>query len=57
MIGKNIKNILKEIDVTFEEFVQTCDKFTNKKIFKCDNNGKPIRDKDFNLKFNVDPFN
>ena len=56
-LGKNIKNILNEIDVTFEEFIQTCDKFTNKKIFKCDNNGKPIRDKDFNLKLNVDPFN
>ena len=56
-LGKNIKNILNEIDVTFEEFIQTCDKFTNKKIFKCDNNGKPIRDKDFNLKLNVHPFN
>ena len=56
-LGKNIKNILREIDVTFEEFIQTCDKFTNKKIFKCDNDGKPIRDKDFNIKFNVDPFN
>ena len=56
-LGKNIENILNEIDVTFEEFIQTCDKFTNKKIFKCDNNGKPIRDKDFNLKLNVDPFN
>ena len=56
-LGKNIKDILNEIDVTFEEFIQTCDKFTNKKIFKCDNNGKPIRDKDFNLKLNVHPFN
>ena len=56
-LGKNIKNILEEIDVSFVEFIETCDKFTNKRIFKCDNNGKPIRDKDFNLKFNVDPFN
>ena len=57
LILEKYQNILNEIDVTFEEFIQTCDKFTNKKIFKCDNNGKPIRDKDFNLKLNVDPFN
>ena len=55
-LGKNINNILEEIDVTFEEFIKTCDKFTNKKIFKCDNSGKPTRDKNFNLDLNDNPF-
>ena len=55
-LGKDIKNTLREIDVSFEEFIDVCDRFTNKSIFKCDNSGKPLRDKDFNLELNVNPF-
>lgn len=48
-LDKKITTILKEIDVSFEEFNQICNRFTNKAIFKTDNSGNFIRDKNFNL--------
>lgn len=44
-----LNDILKEIDISFNEFIEICDKFTNKMIFVCDENGTPIRDKNLNL--------
>ncbi len=48
-LGKPLPEILKEIDMTVEEFVKICDKFTNKKLFICDSRGDLIKDKDGNL--------
>ena len=54
-LGKPLEDILKRINMTVEEFVQTCDRFTNKKLFVCDNRGNLVKDKDGNLtKINYD---
>lgn len=44
-----LADILKRIDMSVEEFVKICDRFTNKKIFHCDSKGNLIRDKNLNL--------
>lgn len=47
--------MLEEIDVTMDEFINICDKFTNKELFICDDNGNLIKDKNGNLtKINYD---
>ena len=48
-LGRPLAEILREIDMTVEEFQFVCDRFTNKQIFKTDNRGKPIRDRHGNL--------
>jgi N-acetyl sugar amidotransferase len=54
-LGRALEEILGEIEMTVEEFVQICDRFTNKKIFKLDNTGHPIRNRDGSfLKINYD---
>lgn len=54
-LGKNLEPMLNSIDMTIDEFNRTCDKFTNKKLFKSDNFGKLMRDKNYNLiKVNYD---
>lgn len=54
-LGKSIEEILKPLDITIDEFIKICDKFTNKKIFLKDKNGNLIKDKDGNLtKINYD---
>lgn len=53
-LGKKIEDILKDIDVSMELFLDICDKFTNKKIFKTDNKNKPLRDVNMNLIFKND---
>tara|TARA_S200000501_G_C20793456_1_gene730627 strand:- start:173 stop:1306 length:1134 start_codon:yes stop_codon:yes gene_type:complete len=42
-LGKNIKDILSEINVSMDDFEKCCDQFTNKKLFKCDNRGNLIK--------------
>jgi len=42
-LGKKISDILKDIDVSMNEFEKCCDQFTNKKLFKCDNEGNLIK--------------
>lgn len=49
-LGKPLENILEPLDITVEEFIKICDKFTNKKIFVTDRNGNLIKDKNGNLK-------
>ena len=44
--ASSVDDILQEIDITFEEFISICDQFTNKKIFKTDNEGNIIRNED-----------
>ena len=48
-LGFNLKEILDEIDCSLEEFNSICDKFTNKKLFRCNNNGELIKDENQNL--------
>jgi hypothetical protein len=48
-LGRPIEEILREIDMTVDEFLGVCDRFTNKALFKTDNRGKPVRDRSGNL--------
>lgn len=48
-MGKSLDKILSKIDVTENDFIKICDNFTNKKIFKSDQSGKLIKDKDGSL--------
>jgi hypothetical protein len=54
-LGKSLHDILHPLDMTVEEFIRICDKFTNKKIFKRDVSGSLIKDNYGNLiKVNYD---
>jgi len=54
-LGKPLKEILKPLKITVEEFTKICDQFTNKKIFKRDSAGTLIKDTEGNLtKINYD---
>lgn len=54
-LGKSLGDVLRPLEISVEEFVRLCDRFTNKKIFRRDANGKLIKDKDGNLtKINYD---
>ena len=48
-LDKPIKKILETIDVQYDEFIKTCEKFTNRDLFKTNNNGEFIRDENLNL--------
>ena len=48
-LGKPLADILAPLDLTVEQFEAICDRFTNRKLFATDANGKLIRDKDRNL--------
>ncbi len=43
-LGRDLHDILAEIDMTIEEFDKVCDRFTNKRIFMTNNKGELIRD-------------
>ena len=49
-LGRPLKEILGEIDMTFDEFIDVCDKFTNKRLFHCDNLGNLIKSADGQLR-------
>lgn len=54
-LGASLEEILDEIDMTVEEFIRVCDRFTNKKLFVCDARGNLIKDRHGNLtKINYD---
>lgn len=54
-LGKSLEDILRPLDMTVDEFIRVCDKFTNKKIFKRDVSGALVKDRDGNLsKLNFD---
>lgn len=54
-LGVSLEEILEEIGLTREEFVRTCDRFTNKKLFKRDARGELLKDSKGNLtKLNYD---
>jgi len=48
-LGTPVEEVLKEMDMTLDEFIQVCDRFTNKKLFVCDSRGNLAKDKDGNL--------
>lgn len=48
-LDKPLKDILAKIDMSVEEFDKICDRFTNRKIFAMDANGKFLKDKNGNL--------
>lgn len=48
-LGKPLQEILAPLGIDVEEFIQICDKFTNKKLFVTDSNGNLIKDKLGNL--------
>lgn len=54
-LGRPIEEILAEIDMTLDEFHRVCDQFTNKRLFVVDNQGKPVRDRDGNLRLLTPP--
>lgn len=54
-LGCPLEEILGDMDMTLEEFVKVCDRFTNKKLFVCDSRGNLVKDRDGNLtKVNYD---
>jgi len=54
-LGCPIEEILNDIDMSLEEFVAVCDRFTNKKLFVCDSRGNLVKDRFGNLtKVNYD---
>jgi N-acetyl sugar amidotransferase len=54
-LGVTLEEILADIDMTREEFVKVCDRFTNKRLFVCDSRGNLVRDRQGNLtKVNYD---
>ena len=54
-LGCPLEEILRDIDMTLDEFIAVCDRFTNKRLFKCDSRGNLIKDRDGNLtKINYD---
>lgn len=48
-LGKTLEEILAKIDMTVEEFIEICDRYTNKDIFQTDSKGNLIEDKKGNL--------
>lgn len=48
-LGKKIEDILAPLDMSVEEFVKVCDRWTNKKLFKTDSQGKLMKDRFGNL--------
>lgn len=54
-LGKSLADILDPLEMTTEEFMKICDKFTNKKIFLKDSSGALLKDRYGNLtKINYD---
>jgi N-acetyl sugar amidotransferase len=48
-LGKPVEKILEPLDLTLEEFIGICDRFTNKKLFLRDARGNLVKDKFGNL--------
>ncbi len=48
-LGVPIEDVLEPLEMSVDEFVQICDRFTNKKIFRCDRRGRLVKDRHGNL--------
>ena len=54
-LGKDLDKILEPLEMTIDEFILVCDRFTNKKLFQTDPRGNLIKDRYGNLtKINYD---
>ncbi len=54
-LGKPLDEILAPLNMTVDEFIKVCDRFTNKKIFLMDESGNLVKDRHGNLtKVNYD---
>jgi len=54
-LKKPLEDILQPLEITLDEFIKICDRFTNKKIFLTDSRGNLVKDKNGNLtKINYD---
>jgi N-acetyl sugar amidotransferase len=54
-LGYPIEDVLKEVDLSLDEFIKICDRFTNKKLFQTNHRGELVKDRDGNLiKLNYD---
>lgn len=51
-LGVKLEEILDEINLSLEDFIKICDKFTNKNLFKCNNRNELIKDEHSNLFIN-----
>ena len=49
-LGKPLGEILGPLEIDVDEFVRICDRFTNKKLFVTDAQGRLVKDKSGNLK-------
>ena len=49
-LGKPLQEILAPLNMSVDEFIRICDKFTNKKIFVRDSTGALVKDEHGNLK-------
>ena len=57
ILGKYLQKFLEFANLSMDEFLEICDKFTNKEIFKVDEFGKIIQDSNgevIKLKFDND---
>lgn len=48
-LGVPIEKVMEDIDMSMDEFVRICDRFTNKKIFRVDSRGGLVKDRRGNL--------
>jgi hypothetical protein len=48
-LNETLEVTLARMDLKLDEFVKICDRFTNKKLFKCDSKGGLLKDKKLNL--------
>ncbi len=48
-LGKDLALILEPLEMSVEEFISVCDRFTNRKIFKRDATGALVKDRSGNL--------
>ena len=48
-LGKSLADILAPLDMSVEEFIRICDRFTNSKIFKKDSQGKFLKNRNGDL--------
>lgn len=55
-LGKSLEDILRPLDLTVEEFIRVCDRFTNKKLFERHSDGSLVKDADGNLSLNREGF-
>ena len=54
-LGVPIEETMKQIEMSLEEFIKICDRYTNKKLFVCDSRGNLVKDSMGNLtKINYD---